>query len=405
MPSGPDSHAHALGPTLLDQRLEQLRRNVPRLARLTDALLVLATVGLLVVDLLLAVLLSLEPIDQGPMGPASPFVAVLLGLLGVAAVSLRRDHLAVLTVSLAGAAVAAAVVGWVLGLNWTPSFAALFALAVLAARSLRVEPAGSALGLTGAAGVGVAALAVAPMAQDPLPLVVLAELGFSAAVAVGLYQRWALWRRAAAEAAARSDERLEIARELHDTIGHYVTGIVVQAQAARHVAARDPDAASAALERIEAAGTDALDAMRQVVVGLRTGVPTAPGDAWGDVDDLLAAAAAQGLPVAAWIDEPARRHAGPLVGAAHRIVAESLTNVRKHGRDVTAVTVRIEATSTTMLVTVHDDGVEAVSPGPDAYGLVGMRERAEALGGTLYAGPAPSGGWLVRAELPWQGVA
>jgi signal transduction histidine kinase len=405
MPPGPDDHAHALGPTLLDQRLERLRRSVPRLARLTDVLLVLATVGLLAVDLLLAVLLSLQPIDQGPLGSVSPFVAVLLGLLGVAAVSLRRTHLVVLTASLAGAAVVAAVAGWVLGLNWTPSFAALFALAVLAARSLRVEPAGTALGLTVAAGLGVAALAVAPMAQEPWPLVVLAELGFSVAVGIGLYQRWALWRRAAAEAAARSDERLEIARELHDTIGHYVTGIVVQAQAARHVAARDPDAAGAALERIEAAGTDALDAMRQVVVGLRTGVPTAPGDAWDDVDDLLAAAAEQGVPVAAWIDDPVRRHAGPLAGAAHRIIAESLTNVRKHGRDVTTVTVRVDATPATMLVTVHDDGVEAAPPGPDAYGLVGMRERAEALGGTLYAGPAPGGGWLVRAELPWQGVA
>lgn len=405
MASGPHHHAHALGPTLLDQRLERLRRNVPRLARFTDALLVLATVGLLAVDLLLSVILTLEPIDEGSLGSVSPFVAVLLGLLGVAAVSLRRTHLIEFTVSLVGAAVVTAVLGWVLGLNWTPSFAALFALAVLSARSLRVEPAGSAVGLTVAAGVGVAALAVAPMNQDPLPLVVLAELGFSIAVGVGLYQRWALWRRAVAEAAARSDERLEIARELHDTIGHYVTGIVVQAQAARHVAARDPDAAGAALERIEAAGTDALDAMRQVVVGLRTGVPTAPGDAWGDVDDLLAAAAAQGVPVAAWIDDPVRRHAGPLAGAAHRIIAESLTNIRKHGRDVTAVTVRVEATPATMLVTVHDDGVEAASPGLDAYGLVGMRERAEALGGTLYAGPAPGGGWLVRAELPWQGVA
>lgn len=405
MPFGPDDHAHALGPTLLDQRLERLRRSVPRLARFTDALLVLATIGLLAVDLLLAVFLSLDPIDQGPMGSASPFVAVVLGFLGVAAVSWRRAHLVVLTASLAGAAVMAAIAGWVLGLNWTPSFAALFALAVLAARSLRLEPAEMALGLTVAAGVGVAALAVAPMAQDPWPLVVLAELGFSVAVGIGLYQRWALWRRAAAEAAARSDERLEIARELHDTIGHYVTGIVVQAQAARHVAARDPGAAGAALERIEAAGVDALDAMRQVVVGLRTGVPTAPGDAWDDVDDLIAAAVAQGVPVAAWIDDPVRRHGGPLAAAAHRIIAESLTNVRKHGRDVTAVTVRVDATPAAMVVTVHDDGVEAPPPGLDAYGLVGMRERADALGGTLYSGPAPGGGWLVRAELPWQGVA
>jgi signal transduction histidine kinase len=405
MASGPHNQAHALGPTLLDQRLERLRRSVPRLARLTDALLVLVTVGLLAVDLLLSVILSLEPIDEGPPGSVSPFVAVLLGLLGVAAVALRRTHLVVLTASLAGAAVMAASAGWVLGLNWTPSFAALFALAVLAARSIRVEPAGTALGLTLAAAVGVAALAMAPMGDDPFGVVVLAEVGFSIAVGVGLYQRWALWRRAVAEAAARSDERLEIARELHDTIGHYVTGIVVQAQAARHVASRDPDAAGAALERIEAAGTDALDAMRQVVVGLRAGVPTAPGDAWGDVDDLLAAAAAQGVPVAAWIDDPVRRHAGPLAGAAHRIIAESLTNVRKHGRDVTAVTVRVEATPSAMLVTVHDDGVEIPPPGLEAFGVVGMRERAEALGGTLFAGPAPGGGWLVRAELPWRGAA
>jgi signal transduction histidine kinase len=376
-------------------------RTASRLVVVTDAALVVTTIGFLLVDLLFAVLLSMQGAHVGRWGVLSPFAPLVVGVLAVVAVARRRSLLVPMAALLVAVAALTGGLGVVMDLEWTPSFAALFALAVLTARAIAVERAVTAVAVSVGAAVAVGALATVPMATNPVPVIVLAEVGFAGAVGIGLYQRWSLWRRATAEAAARTDERLAIARELHDTIGHYVTGIVVQAQAARHVSARDPEAAEAALARIETAGSDALDAMRQVVAGLRTGAATAPGDTWADVDALVAGAREQGMPLVAHIDPGARRQAGPLAAATHRIVAESLTNVRKHGRDVTAVTVEVIASGSATVVRVRDDGTLRSLPGHSAFGIVGMRERAEALGGTLYAGPADGDGWLVQAELPW----
>ena len=136
-------------------------------------------------------------------------------------------------------------------------------------------------------------------------LLVVCEGAFSVAVGVGVYLRWSDWRRVMAEEAARTHERLEIARELHDMVGHYVTGIVVRAQAARHVAERQPAAAAATLQSIETARADAMIAMRHMVGGLRHSIPTSPtssGAVWDDIDQLVTNAVAAGEPVHATID-------------------------------------------------------------------------------------------------------
>jgi signal transduction histidine kinase len=301
-----------------------------------------------------------------------------------------------------------------------PSFATLFALALLTARALRVEPTATAVGCVVFGAVAVAAEAVRPMENGPVSfvLVVLFEACFGLAVAGGAYVRWVDWRRTAAAESARQDERLEIARELHDLVGHYVTGIIVQAQAARHVAPQHPEAAVEALERIELAGGQAMASMRRMVGGLRDDSPTAPGASWDDIRTVVETAAADGMPVRLQVDPDVLGTSGDLALSAHRIVFESLTNVRRHAREVTRVDVELRTDRSTgsngsslrssgsrsssgrLVVSVSDDGLPATITAQDTFGLVGMHERAEALGGSLYAGPGPSGGWLVRAELP-----
>ncbi len=185
-------------------------------------------------------------------------------------------------------------------------------------------------------------------------------------------------------------------------VGHYVTGIIVQAQAARHVATRQPDAAFEALANIEKAGADAMVVMRRMVGGLRNNNSTQPRT-WEDVDQLVANAAAHGEPVTANIDADVRCVEPALVPSVHRIIAESLTNVRRHARNVTVVEVGAFRDNDHLVVTVRNDGQTAALSGHDAFGIIGMRERAASLGGSLIAGPTPNGGWLVRAELPTVG--
>lgn len=377
-------------------------RGRPTIAKLTDALIVTASVVLLAIDAMLAILLMLNSDISGQAGVLSPFVATSLSLVGVLAVLMRRRYLVPISMAMAVLAVVSGIVGVILESNWVPSFAALFAFAVLSAQAVKLEPATRAILVVSVSVVGVGFIAASPMSQTPAALIYMSEFGLTCAVGIGLYQRWGIWSRASAESAARSDERLEIARELHDTVGHHVTAMVVQAQAARHIAAQNPEAAIDALERIENAGTESMRAMRQVVMGLRNGEPTTWGYTWAEIDELLADASEAGLPIAARIDPSLRDERGPLASAVLRILTESLTNVRRHGESVTRIEVTVLGQGDDVVVSVHDDGLSAGTPGHDAFGLVGMGERAEALGGTFWAGSAPGGGWLVKAVMPRQ---
>jgi signal transduction histidine kinase len=211
-------------------------------------------------------------------------------------------------------------------------------------------------------------------------------------------------------------------------VAHYVTGIVVQAQAAQVIADRDPAAAGAALVRIEGAGRDALDAMRTMVGSLRgatdagADVPTAPPaglatvDGLAGLEDLADRSRAAGLPVSVTVAPGAAQAArGATATSVHRIVQESLTNVHRHAVEPTAARVDVEVGGGHLVVTVTDDGRQPVGTADATldrtadrtvvgagFGLIGMAERAHALRGTLTAGPvAPPGqGWQVRAALP-----
>ncbi len=387
-----------LAPTSLDRMLDRAQRVTPQLTRVSDLLLVGVAALLTLVDI--AIWVTDPVVDTGRLSVSIAFLVPILGALATVALALRRRHLGLALVTLAVASVALTVAGWTVGTGLPPSFAALFALALLTSSALRREPGGHAVVLATLAAIAVAAESVRPRVSTAAYLLVLCEGAFVIAVGLGVYLRWSDWRRVAAEDAARADERLEIAREVHDMVGHYVTAMVVQAQAARHIAEHQPHAAAAALESIESAGIDAMVAMRRMVGGLRQDAPTTPTGTWDDIDHLVADAVAQGEAVRATIEADVRDLAPTLAPSVHRIIAESLTNVRRHATEVTLVDVSVVRRRDQLVVSVRDDGRALVPTRHDTFGLVGMSERAASLGGSLSAGPAPGGGWVVHAELP-----
>ncbi|WP_205751876.1 sensor histidine kinase [Cryptosporangium phraense] len=242
-------------------------------------------------------------------------------------------------------------------------------------------------GLAGGGGVG-------PVPVVDLVLVV-------GGVAVGLGLRAVDERRRAARDAVRREERLELARDLHDVVAHHVTGIVVQAQAARLATRRDASLAplSGPLEGIETAGTEALAAMRRVVGVLRDSADAAPRTA-EDLPDLLDSFAARGGPVLHRQLPDGAGRPPELTSTVYRVVQEALTNVSRHATQASTVSVAVVEDGDRLTVEVIDDGPPASSRGArSGYGLIGMRERVESLGGVLQAGPREGGGWSVRAEL------
>ncbi|WP_315904224.1 histidine kinase [Streptomyces sp. ASQP_92] len=205
--------------------------------------------------------------------------------------------------------------------------------------------------------------------------------------------------------AVRTAERIELARELHDLIAHHVTGIVVQAQAARFTA-QSGERAAESFARIEEAGGEALGAMRRLVRVLREGAAeTEPVAGIAQIRELAARFSRAGPPAVLSIETGLEeRLPGDAAALAHRVVRESLTNVRKHAADASAVRIGIRATAGALEVRVADDGSSGVALAEQArgggFGLAGLTERVVAMGGELVAGPAPEGGWQVLATLP-----
>lgn len=201
-------------------------------------------------------------------------------------------------------------------------------------------------------------------------------------------------------------ERDRLGRELHDTVAHGISLMIVQAGAARRTVRTDPDRAIEALEAIEAAGREAMAEMRRIVGGLRTPIaggsdddppPFAPPDL-AAIDGLVAAAGVH-LPVRVRRTGDTAAVPTQVQFAAYRVVQEALTNVRRHAAKVTAVDVSIEASHRALAVTVDDDGERVEPAGPPGLGLAGMRERVALTNGVLDAGPRPGGGWRVAATF------
>lgn len=209
------------------------------------------------------------------------------------------------------------------------------------------------------------------------------------------------------------EERMRIARELHDVLAHNISLINVQAGVALHLMDERPEQARTALAAIKQASKDALRETRSVLGVLRQvdeEEPRAPAPGLARLDDLVSGATATGLSVRTEIEGMPRRVPGEIDQAAYRIIQEALTNVTRHAGAASA-TVRVAYGDRDLVVQVDDDG-----PGTDArgasdsnpgggHGIRGMRERAAAMGGELEAGPRGDGaGFRVRARLPLDGA-
>jgi signal transduction histidine kinase len=201
----------------------------------------------------------------------------------------------------------------------------------------------------------------------------------------------------------KSEERVLLARELHDTVAHHVSAIAVQAQAGRALAATRPSSPLEALEVIEVEASRTLAEMRAIVRVLRNEAPAdyAPQPGVADLD-RLSGASPTGPRVEVTVSEDLAALPRAIDAAVFRIAQEAVTNALRHARNATLVDVRVAGDQSTVSLAVRDDG-DTVPGDPDpapGFGLAGMVERAVLLGGTCRAGPCPGGGWAVVATLP-----
>jgi signal transduction histidine kinase len=195
------------------------------------------------------------------------------------------------------------------------------------------------------------------------------------------------------------EERLHIARELHDSLTHQISIIKVQAEVAVHVARKRGEQVPAALLAIQQAGREATRELRATLEALRDD-DTAPPRGLDHVPELVERARTIGLDATLTIE--GQRHDVPAAveRTAYRIVQESLTNIARHAGAVTA-SVRIDCRPDALAIRVDDDGKATPDTAPvPGVGLLGMRERVTALGGRLRAEPRGEGGFTVQAELP-----
>ncbi|MEU4470290.1 sensor histidine kinase [Micromonospora sp. NPDC023888] len=205
---------------------------------------------------------------------------------------------------------------------------------------------------------------------------------------------------------AATEERLRVARELHDVVAHTLSLIVVKAAVANHVAEADPREAGAALRVIEETGRNALTDVRRVLGVLREGAPYAPTPGLDELPALARQAAIGGVDVRLDVRREEADGAVPeSVGlAVYRIVQEAVTNVVKHAAPA-ACRALVTVTPDEVRVEVTDDGRRPVLIGGEGHGLTGMRERVALHGGEFRAGPRSDGGFAVTASLPYRVAA
>lgn len=359
----------------------------------------------------------------------------------------RFDLLAVLLVAVAGAALA--------GQRFAPEIAVGLSGAVavaLSARGYVTEPPVHLLGLSGPAIGPVAALyALAlrhgrgrsvPAAAYATVTGIAAQAAFVpgavlpavAGTVVILAAAWAIGdarrdrRRYVAAVRARADrlarerhaladlavarERARIARELHDVVAHHVSLMIVSAAAAERQLRRDPEAARDPLSALMSTGKAAVVEMRRMLGVLRSDDADDqdpgrhPQPTLEELDALIDAFAGAGLAVGLTVSGSRRLLAAGVELTAFRILQESLTNVLRHAGAGTQVSVTVAYEEHRLLLEVRDHGGAALSapvPSDTGHGLVGMRERAALLGGSLVAAPMPGGGFRVQADLPLTG--
>ncbi|WP_329218148.1 histidine kinase [Streptomyces sp. NBC_01485] len=252
-----------------------------------------------------------------------------------------------------------------------------------------------------------AAIVLRPLAvavrENSVIVALFLAVGATAVLGGGVAWRLVVADRRRRAATLRLEQRAEFARDLHDFVAHHVTGIVVQAQGALAIAQRRPELVPPALERIEHAGSEALTSMRQMVGMLRDadGEPAlAPLAGMAEVRSLVEGfSAVGGARARLELTGPFDDLPVEVTTTAHRVVMEALTNVRKHAQGCAEVRVRAVRCGDGVTVRVSDDGRPRRSSG-GGFGLRGLAERVNLVGGDLRTGPAVEGGWSVEATLP-----
>ncbi|MDG4836971.1 sensor histidine kinase [Micromonospora sp. WMMD967] len=376
----------------------------------------LRPVDLYVVDVLLAVAVggllcpyaALEsPLHGGVREPL--WVSVLVGLaLGLPLAVRRRWPMTV-------AAVISAVTTVALVTGVIPNFAAaapalaiglsFYTVAVSTATRRSILCAAGCLAL-----VSVALVLTAGDLWSRAGGVVYAVVMIAPAWVIGwlLRERRALAARQSAHLVrqATAEERLRVARELHDVVAHTLSLIVVKASVANHVAEADPREAGAALRVIEETGRHALADVRRVLGVLREDTSYAPTPGLDELPTLARQAAIGGVDVRLDVRREAPGSVVPeSVGlAVYRIVQEAVTNVVKHAAPA-ACRATVTVTPGEVRVEVTDDGRRPVLTGGEGHGLIGMRERVALHGGEFRAGPGSDGGFAVTASLPYRVAA
>ncbi|WP_051732729.1 sensor histidine kinase [Kitasatospora phosalacinea] len=341
-----------------------------------------------------------------PFGPWQSWIPALTAVV-VLALTVLGGPSAVFGAAGLSLAVDLGYVGYVgengLTLLWMPvEYAALLVLTV---RAVRVLPGRRVWWGGGLGAFAAPALPLRFTLRQPAPLdasvagLFLAAFPVAAAVGTGLYLRRQDERRARAVDDARREQRLAVARDLHDYVAHELTGILLEVQAARFAGGRDEAEDDRLLARLEAAGQRALASMDHTLDALRDpGGATPRRHALAELPELLGDSATPpelhglaGLPALPDAVED----------AAYRVVLEALTNVRRHAPAARHVTVVLaHAPGTGLTATVTDDGPAHPRPHPGGgTGLAVLRERIAALGGELAAGPEGPG-WRVVARVP-----
>ena len=331
-----------------------------------------------------------------------PVVAFILGVPSIFALLWRRTHPLTVVVVVFGCHGASEAVS-LLGAEHS---AMLYATAWLLILPYSLFRWGSGRECT--LGTAVMLLAHVPNgsgAVNSFVKIVAASVFLLFPAAVGLAVRYRLAYRVRVHDQVKLLERELLARELHDTVAHHVSAIIIQAQAGRTVAPTNPDAA-VRVQVIEEEASRTLTEMRIMVGGLRDGEAADLSPQRGVADITKLARATGDSPYIAVQLTGGLDDLLPSVGAAvYRMAQESITNAVRHARHATRIEVSVAGDDDAIRLIVQDDGDPSPSAaGSIGYGLVGMSERAKLLGGTLQAGPSDGRGWTITAVLPRDGV-
>ena len=344
-----------------------------------------------------ALLVGVADVPEG-LRPWQPWtvVAVLVAVIALVVRQRSRPYGAALALAaLVGVAVGAEVVGEPGHLSFG-HFAIVALLVADVARHERLPVVAS----VGAASL-VTAVVTEGLADDRGPGdVVFVAMMWAFAASTALAVRWRSAATVTRDERVRAAERERIARELHDVVAHHVSAIAVTAEGARTLVDTDRAAVDRSLDAISTAAVTALGEMHDMVSILRDGKGSA---APMRLDALVDALATDGPPsVSVTIGDPRVEPPSAVAAAVYRIAQEAVTNSLRHARDVAEVKVDVRFGEADLIVTIVDDGHGTSSRSGVGFGLDGMTERAEILGGTCTAGPQPSGGWRVDARIPME---